>query len=56
MSFITITIYMYYNLHVQMVSHSKEVAVVTESIHCLGQKTEQYEVCFPEFNVFVLQR
>ena len=26
-------------------------AVVAESIHCLGQETEQYEVCSPEFNL-----
>ena len=35
-----------------MASHSKEVAVVVaESIRCLGQETEQYEVCSPEFNL-----
>ena len=32
---------------------------VAESIRCLGQEIEQYEVCSPEFNlnkfVFVLQ-
>ena len=39
----------YYGL--QMASHSKEVAVVAESIHCLGQETEQYKVCCPEFNL-----
>ena len=33
-----------------MASHS---AVVAESIRCLGQETEQYEVCSPE-NKFVL--
>ena len=27
------------------------VAVVAESIRCLGQETEQYEVCSPEFNI-----
>ena len=31
-----------------MASHSKEVAVVPESIRCLGQETE---VCSPEFNL-----
>ena len=31
-----------------MASHSKEVAVVAESIRCLGQETEQYKVCSPE--------
>ena len=35
----------------QMASHSKEVAVVAESIRCLGQEIEQYEVCSPEFNL-----
>ena len=35
----------------QMASHSKEVAIVAESIRCLGQETEQYEVCSPEFNL-----
>ena len=30
----------------QMASYRK----VAESIHCLGQETEQYEVCSPEFN------
>ena len=39
----------YYGL--QMASHSKEVALVAESIRCLGQETEQYEVCSPEFNL-----
>ena len=34
-----------------MASHSKEVAVVAESSRCLGQETEQYEVCSPEFNL-----
>ena len=35
----------------QMASYRKYVAVVAESIHCLGQETEQYEVCSPEFNL-----
>ena len=34
-----------------MASYSKKVAVVAESIRCLGQETEQYEVCSPEFNI-----
>ena len=34
-----------------MAFNSKEVAVVAESIRCLGQETEQYEVCSPEFNL-----
>ena len=25
--------------------------LVAESIRCLGQETEQYEVCSPEFNL-----
>ena len=25
--------------------------LLTESIRCLGQETEQYEVCSPEFNL-----
>ena len=33
-----------------MSSH-KEVAVVPESIRCLGQETEHYEVCSHEFNL-----
>ena len=33
-----------------MASFRKEVAVVAESIRCLGQETEQYEVCSPECN------
>ena len=41
----------YYGL--QMASHSKEVAVVAESIRCLGQETEQYEVCSPELNLYL---
>ena len=28
-----------------------KVAVVAESIHCLSQEKEQYEVCSPEFNL-----
>ena len=32
----------------QMASHRKQVAVVAESIRCLGQ---QYKVCSPEFNL-----
>ena len=24
---------------------------MAETIRCLGQETEQYEVCFPEFNL-----
>ena len=35
----------------QMASHSKEVAVVAESIRCLGQETEQHEVCSLKFNL-----
>ena len=35
----------------KMVSYHKQVAVVAESIRCLDQQTEQYEVCFPEFNL-----
>ena len=31
-----------------MASHS---AVVAESIRCVGQETEQYEVFSPEFNL-----
>ena len=43
-----------------MAFYHKYIAVVAESIHCLGQETEQYEVCSPEFNfknkfVFVLK-
>ena len=34
-----------------MASCSKEVAVVAESVRCLGQETEQYEVRSPEFNI-----
>ena len=34
-----------------MASYSKKVAVVAESIRCLGQETEQYKVCCPEFNL-----
>ena len=41
-----------------MASYYKQVAVVAESIRCLGQETKQYEVCSPEFSlkfVFVLK-
>ena len=34
-----------------MASYRKYVAVVAESIRCLDQETEQYEVCSPEFNL-----
>ena len=35
----------------QMTSYRRLVAVVTESIRCLGQETEQYKGCSPEFNL-----
>ena len=34
-----------------MAYYHKSVAVVAESIRCLRQETEQYEVYSPEFNL-----
>ena len=34
-----------------MASYHKQVAVVAESIRCLGPETEQYDNCSPEVNL-----